>query len=167
MQPLSSEPTDPDPDRNDNEGRHESPEVAVISTGLVPYLRKGARRQLNCTAQDIAIMTEGRGDINVAELLRSLQSFDAARALIVRVGFNPRGRRPAPMVVTDADHPDLVLGILEREYREHLAHTREAGSPGFTPRTTRQLTELGELVAALRERLTSESPGPNDPSGSG
>lgn len=109
-------------------------------------------------AFEISVLAEQSGELNVDAYVTALRHLDALRAVLNKAGLTARGLRPAPLELTEADHLEVALKSLESEYRDRVLRAEDAESAGFTA-STRLLVELGELVAALRERLSPAEDG--------
>jgi hypothetical protein len=133
-----------------------APGVVTIPATLVADLRQGVLRMVTEVGLEISVLAEQEGEFNAVEnLLQAFRRLDALRALLNNTGLT-RGVRAAPVLLTEADHPDLALQALELEYRGRLTRVEDAEHSGFTA-STRRLAELGQLVAALRDRLDADS----------
>jgi hypothetical protein len=132
------------------------PGVATIPASLVADLRQGARQMISEVALEISVLAEQKGELNTAAYLEALRRLDALRTLLNKAGLTSRGIRLAPVLLTEADHPDLALQALELEYQGRLTRVEDQEHTGFTA-STRRLVELGELVAALRDRLDPDT----------
>jgi hypothetical protein len=107
-------------------------------------------------ALEISVIAEPRGELDAEAYVEALRRLDALRTLLSKAGITSRGTRPASLPLTARDNPTLALRALELEYGARLTRVEDAESSGFTA-STRLLIDLGELVAALRERLDVDS----------
>jgi hypothetical protein len=101
---------------------------------------------------EVSVSAGSKPEANAELLVKSLRRLNALNALLSKVGITARGSRPAELMLTEADHPKLALKALQLEYKNQLSRVQDAEHLDFTP-STRLLTELADLVAALHERL--------------
>lgn len=125
--------------------------VAIVSASLIACLRSGLLEELSETARRLSVITGDRREIDIQACNGALHRLDATRQLLQKVGLSARGSRPDAVLITEGDHPKLALRALEGEYHIRLTQAQETANTSL--RTSKLLAELGDLVAALRERL--------------
>ncbi len=128
--------------------------VASIPASLVGEMRSGLLRMISDVSLEISLLIEDPANLDVPAYVAKMRRLDLLRALLNKAGITARGTRPAPVELTETDHPTLALKALESEYQNRLSRAEDGESAGFTA-STRRLVELGELVAALREWLSA------------
>lgn len=129
-----------------------TPKVASIPASLVADMRSGLLRMISEVSLEISLLTEDAASLDVPAYVAKMRHLDSLRALLNKAGITARGIRPARVELTETDHPTLALRALESEYQNRLSRAEDAESASFNA-ATKQLVELGQLVAALRERL--------------
>lgn len=125
----------------------------TIPGDLVPYLRRGVRRELAASLVHVAIEVETTADRTAYDA--ALARFDASRSLLDTIGISDQPEQQA--IELDLDTwPTLIVKSLEAVQAAELtstAHTKAASHDSASP----ELRALAELIKEIRSK-TDASP---------
>jgi hypothetical protein len=141
----------------------ETSDVLVVPAELVASLRGGLQDELGTAAKVVgALMHEFEGDVPVEELQRCLSKFDAARALLTRVGFADLVDEQRIALTIGADAP-LLLRALDGRRILDLNRLHEMGLYGLDADAAEARVEgIEELMRRLRRHLPPRRGDPDD-----
>jgi hypothetical protein len=121
----------------------------TIAANLVPYLRKGVKRELSATLAILASQVEIA--LDPTTYYNELARLDDARALFDAVGVTDDTEQLD--LELDLDRwPQLLLRTLESEYNIEVARLQDRGAEGFEL-SPREIPALGGLVSDLRKKV--------------
>jgi hypothetical protein len=121
----------------------------TVAANLVPYLRRGIKRELSATLVLLAFQIDATLDRPTYH--NALARFDEARALfdVVGVSDDPQQR---DLELDLCRWPRLVLRVLESEYDVEVMRLQDRAAEGFEL-SVRELPALGSLVSDVRKKV--------------
>jgi hypothetical protein len=121
----------------------------TIAAKLVPYLRKGVKRELSATLAILAFQVDTA--LDPTSYYDALARFDDARALLEAVGVSDSAQQ-RELELDLYRWPRLVLEALESEYNVELMRLQDRAAEGFEL-PSREIPALGALVAEVRKKV--------------
>lgn len=138
-----------------SQGRPVAVRTLRIEGGLVPYLRKGALRQMAAALEVLNVeVTQDEPDPDVYG--RALARFDEARALFDVIGLSESGGERDIELDVGPWHA-LLAKALKTQYSIEVSRLEDAAADGVQL-DQRHVPALGKLVAELRERPDPHAP---------
>jgi len=134
-----------------------SPVTITVAAPLVPYLRRGVKRELSATLALLAFQVDTVLDHQT--YYDAFARLDQARALFDTVGVLDDPAQGDLDVDLDR-WPRLVLRALESEYDAEVRRLQDYAAEGVAQGLAISLDELpalGRLVADIRERVGAPS----------
>jgi hypothetical protein len=133
--------------------RTRGPGNVTITANLVPYLRKGVKRELSATLAILAFQVDTA--LDPASYYNALARFDDARALFDAVGVTDQPHQRDLELDLDS-WPRLLLKALESEYDIEVMQLQDRSAEGFEL-SLREVPALGSLVADIRKKVDARS----------
>jgi hypothetical protein len=126
-----------------------NPGNVTITANLVPYLRRGVKRELSATLAILATQVDIALDRTT--YYNALARFDDARALFDAVGVTDEPEQ-VDLELDLSRWPRLLLRALESEYDLEVMRLQDRAAEGFDL-SLRELPALGNLVADIRKKV--------------
>jgi hypothetical protein len=127
----------------------------TIGASLVPYLRRGVKRELSATLVLLAFQVDTT--LEPTTYYNALARFDDARALFDAVGVSD-DREQRDLELDLCRWPRLVLRVLESEHDVEMMRLQDRAAEGFEL-SIGELPALGSLVSDIRRKVGAPSTG--------
>ncbi len=121
----------------------------TIAANLVPYLRRGVKRELSATLGLLAFQLDTA--LDRAEYYDALARFDEARALLDAIGVSD-DRVQHELELELGRWPRLLLRVLESEYDIEVMRLQDRVAEGFDL-PLGEIPALGGLISDVRKQV--------------
>lgn len=138
-----------------------SPLTVKIAAELVPYLRRGVRRELGETLATLAFQIDTV--LDRATYYEALSQLDDARALFDAVGVLDEPEQ-ADLELELCRWPRLLVRVLESQYEIETMRLQDRAAEGVAL-PAREIPALGELVSDVRKKAQAPARGSGKRSG--
>ncbi len=132
-----------------------SPDGVTVAAKLVPYLRRGVKRELSDTLAILSFQLDTA--LDETTYYDALAKFDEARALFDAVGVVEE-RRQSDLELDARRWPRLLLRALESQYDIEMMRMQDRAAEGFGVPLL-EIPALRDLVSDVREKVGAPSGG--------
>ena len=132
-----------------------NPASVTVDAKLLPYLRRGVRRELSDTLAILAFQLDTALDLTTYH--DTLAKFDEARALFDAVGVADEPTQ-IDLELDACRWPRLLLRVLESQYDIEMMRLQDRAAEGFGV-PLREMPALRDLVSDVREKVGAPSKG--------